>query len=134
MFSVETWKRERNIASLGMPYYVASGSHQTKTSKYRFLIIPRFKCDIEQKLNKMIYGFNLKTVLTIGMQLLDTLEYIHSKGYVHCDIKASNVLLNQNSSTVLKENKINSYFMLRYGHRLTTFRRCRMEKLKVIIC
>ena len=115
-----------------MPHYVASGSHQTKTSKYRFLIIPRFKCDIEQKLDKMQYGFNLKAVLTIAMQLLDTLEYIHSKGYVHCDIKASNVLLNQNSSPALRENKVNEFFMLRHCGS-NTLRRCRMDKLKVII-
>lgn len=42
--------------------------------------------------------FNLKTVLVIASRIIDTLEYIHSHGYVHSDIKAPNIMLSQGNS------------------------------------
>ncbi|EFA00506.1 hypothetical protein TcasGA2_TC003370 [Tribolium castaneum] len=93
---IEEWKRAKNISSLGMPHYVASGSHVHKGEKYRFLILPKFDRDLEKVLQEKKI-LNLKTVLTISLQIIDVLEYIHSKGYMHSDIKASNILLsNQN--------------------------------------
>lgn len=91
-FLVEQWKQEHNLSNLGMPHYVASGSHIHKDSKYRFLILPRYEKDLETILQAK-RKLNLKTVLTVSMQIIDILEYIHSKGYVHSDIKASNILL-----------------------------------------
>lgn len=75
-----------------MPHYVTSGSHTHNGSKCRFLILPRYEKDLETVLQTK-KKFNLKTVLTVSMQIIDILEYIHSKGYVHSDIKASNIML-----------------------------------------
>lgn len=77
-----------------MPHYVASGSHVIGKNKYRFLILPKFEKDLEQIFQSKKCRFNLKTVLTIAIQTVDTLRYIHSKGYIHSDIKASNILFN----------------------------------------
>lgn len=83
---------DKRIEFLGVPYFVASGSHISKNEKYRFLIIPKYKQDLEAifQVKKM---FNLKTVLVIARRIIDTLEYIHDHGYVHSDIKASNIML-----------------------------------------
>jgi serine/threonine protein kinase len=75
-----------------MPHYVASGSHVHKGERYRFLILPKFDKDLEKILQEK-RTLNIKTVLTISSQIVDVLEYIHSKGYIHSDIKASNILL-----------------------------------------
>lgn len=98
--TVEEWKIRNNVGTLGMPTYVASGSHQIKDDerKLRFLIIPRFGKDLEQVFQSKKCKFNLKTVLIIATQLVNTLEYIHAKGYVHSDIKASNILLQRSTS------------------------------------
>ncbi|KAJ8922209.1 hypothetical protein NQ315_004146 [Exocentrus adspersus] len=89
---IEEWKRDRNLSFLGMPHYIASGSHAYRGEKYRFLILPRYEKDLQEVFQEKKV-FNLKTVLVISTQILDVLEYIHSQGYVHSDIKASNIML-----------------------------------------
>lgn len=91
---IKEWKR-KNRKTIGMPHYIASGSHTKLTTRYRFLILPRYNVDLQQILERHGNKFNIKTVLTIALQLLDTLEYIHAYGIVHADIKASNILINE---------------------------------------
>ncbi|VEN52756.1 unnamed protein product [Callosobruchus maculatus] len=89
---IAKWKRENNLKYLGMPHYVSSGSHYHRGEKYRFLIMPKYKTDVECIFREKRI-FNLKTVLSLSLQIMDVLEYIHSKGYVHCDVKAANIML-----------------------------------------
>ena len=47
--------------------------------------------DNAEALRKRVGGrFTLKTTLIIGLQMLDRLEYLHSRDYVHGDIQPSN--------------------------------------------
>lgn len=93
---------DKKLDSLGMPHYVASGSHLQNAEKYRFLIIPKFDKDLEKVLQEK-KTLDVKSVLTISQQVIDVLEYIHSKGYIHSDIKASNIL--SSDKKVIKKKK-----------------------------
>ncbi|XP_060520664.1 serine/threonine-protein kinase VRK1-like [Cylas formicarius] len=101
------WKMERGLDFLGMPHFVASGSHFKDGDRYRFLIIPKYSRDLERIFQER-KRFNLKTVLVVARQIVDILEYIHSHGYVHSDIKASNIMLGegQHKSTVSTARKM----------------------------
>lgn len=100
---IENWKKKKNLSFLGVPHFIASGSHFSKGEKYRFLILPKYDEDLDAIFQKK-RNFNLKTVLVIASRIIDTLEYIHSHGYVHSDIKASNIMLghSQTSKRLLK--------------------------------
>lgn len=91
---IKEWTKLKGLPILGIPFYVASGSHVCNGVKYRFLVLPRYEKDLEGILEEK-KKFNLKTVLLISKQILQVLEYIHDKGYIHSDIKAANIMLNQ---------------------------------------
>lgn len=91
---LEEYKNISRLKHLGVPRFVASGSHTRKKDNYRFLVMPRFGSDLQRILDHLDgQKFTRKTACSVGLQVLDSLEFIHSKGYVHKDIKASNLLI-----------------------------------------
>ena len=43
------------------------------------------------KINKS--HFTPKCILNIGIELINLLEKLHLKGYIHCDIKPDNIMI-----------------------------------------
>jgi serine/threonine protein kinase len=76
---------------VGIPRYIASGSHFFNDSRYRFLIMPRYKTD----LHSIIKSGRLshKHFLIVASQIIDVLMHLHNRNYVHSDIKAENIML-----------------------------------------
>ncbi|XP_066585477.1 serine/threonine-protein kinase VRK1-like [Prorops nasuta] len=89
---IDTWKRKHKLSDLGMPRYIGSGSHECNKTKYRFVVMERFGCDLWKLFIENDKKFPEHTVYKIGLQLLNVLEYIHDKTYVHADIKGANLL------------------------------------------
>lgn len=89
---LNTAKRtESNPIPPGMPEYIASGSHYFKDERYRFLILKRYQRDLNSLIkNKRV---DPKSIPIIACQILDVLEHLHDKGYVHSDIKAENLMI-----------------------------------------
>lgn len=100
---INEWISKHKLSFLGMPKFIASGSHEYKGEKYRFMVMERFGSDIQKKLIQNNRKMPLKTIYTITLKVIDVLEYIHSKDYVHADVKASNLLLGYGKG---KENDI----------------------------
>jgi vaccinia related kinase len=62
--------------------------------------LARFGRDLEKVFLSVKKPFPLPTVLNLAVQLLDTLEFIHSHNYCHNDIKAANILLDSSGRDV----------------------------------
>lgn len=91
---MEKFKREKGLTHLGIPRLVANGSHIRNQQNYRFLVMERFGSDLQRILdNSEGQKFTTKTACSIAVQVLDSLEYIHRQGYVHKDVKGSNLLV-----------------------------------------
>ncbi|VDM32160.1 unnamed protein product [Hydatigera taeniaeformis] len=101
---LDEWKAEHGLTFLGVPRFISKGlfvspSHQT----CRFLVMDRFRDSLEDCLTRR--EFTPPDIPPIAIQALDALEYIHSKDYVHADIKASNLL----------RNEVNMFYLADFG-------------------
>ncbi|KAM0736008.1 Nucleosomal histone kinase 1 [Formica fusca] len=94
---INNWQRNKKLAAFGMPKYIASGSHEYKNTKYRFLVINRYGKDLWKIFEENNRQFPEHIVYKLALQIIDILEYIHHKNYVHADVKGENLLLDLNS-------------------------------------
>ncbi|XP_018411755.1 PREDICTED: serine/threonine-protein kinase VRK1, partial [Nanorana parkeri] len=90
---IQQWTRSHKLDYLGVPRYWGSGLHEKNGNSYRFMVMDRFGKDLQKIFEDGGKTFPHKTVLQLGLRLIDILEYIHEHEYVHGDIKASNLLL-----------------------------------------
>ncbi|KAF6208249.1 hypothetical protein GE061_016701 [Apolygus lucorum] len=105
---IKSWKQKQGLKFLGMPAYIASGTHFYKDEKYRFLVMERFGQDL-WSLFKAAKTFPHHTVYKCALQIIDTLHYIHSKEYIHGDIKGANLLLGR------KHGMENNVYVVDFG-------------------
>lgn len=97
---IESFNKKHNFKSLGIPKFVANGLHEVQDVKHRFIVLPRFHLDLDEIFITQKFKIPLDTVYRLGWQIVNTLEYIHSRGYVHGDIKASNIVLGSKEDQV----------------------------------
>ena len=100
---VEDFCKKKGLRSFGMPILRGSGNHMFKGDKYRFLVMDRYSKDLDKIFQGGKQVFSQQTAFQLAIKIIDTLEYIHSKGYAHNDIKAQNLMLGYGSS---KENDV----------------------------
>ncbi|XP_061084571.1 serine/threonine-protein kinase VRK1-like [Conger conger] len=93
--SVKRWKMRRSSTFLGIPCYFGSGLAELNGTRYRFMVVDRLGTDLQKFCDQNGGRLKRLTVLRLGYLLLDVLEYIHENEYVHADIKAANLLLDQ---------------------------------------
>ena len=62
-------------------------------NNYNYMVIERLGETIESLREKCGGKLKLQTVLTIGIQLINRLENLHSSGIIHRDLKPENLIL-----------------------------------------
>lgn len=89
---IEQWVKAKKLKSLGVPKYVCSGTYERKGTKYRFMVMERYDTDLQKLFEQNGKCFPEGTVYMLAIKLLNALEYLHEKEYVHADIKGSNLM------------------------------------------
>lgn len=64
-----------------------------KSKKWNIMILEYLGPSLEDLFELCQKKFSLKTILLIVMQILNTIQHIHEKGYLHRDIKPDNFLI-----------------------------------------
>ena len=75
---------------------------------YTVLIMTILGPNLQQLFAFCEYNFSLKNVLIIAMQMVQRIEYFHSKNFIHRDIKPENIMVGQGK-------KANTLFLVDFG-------------------
>ena len=65
--------------------------------KHNYLMMQLLGKSLDKLLTDCNKHFSIKTVSQIAYQMVQRIEYVHSRGYIHRDIKPGNFLIGRNS-------------------------------------
>ena len=84
-----------HIRAFGLPEMITFGS----TKDYNILIMELLGPSLESLFQSQNKKFSLKTTCILGIQMLDRIEYIHSRKLIHRDIKPDNFAIGRGKNS-----------------------------------
>ena len=86
-----------NLQGFGIPKLVSYG----RSGNYNVLVNELLGKSLMAILKETCKLFTLKDICMIGIQMLDRLEFIHSKYFIHRDIKPDNFLIGREDPSII---------------------------------
>ncbi|CAI0396264.1 unnamed protein product, partial [Linum tenue] len=77
----------------GVPQLKWFGIVESDDRYYNVMVVELLCPNLGDLLNHCHKRFTLKTTLMLALQLLDRVQFVHSKGYLHRDIKPENIVM-----------------------------------------
>lgn len=72
---------------------------------FTYVVTPRLGKNLDKIFDKRKYSFTREQICSLGIQVINILEQIHSAGYVYNDLKLDNLLLDYDADvTNIKNN------------------------------
>ena len=71
--------------------------------------MPRYGDNIENVFASHNKQMSLSSIVCLGIQLLNILEYVHKAGYVYNDLKPDNLMIDYNCRVADYQNKVNIF-------------------------
>ena len=77
------------VGRVGLPLLHGNGSLIYEETKLRFLVIDRLDTDLDKFFCGGEKPWPLATVLQVATMVVDSLQFVHSHGYAHNDVKVT---------------------------------------------
>jgi serine/threonine protein kinase len=94
---------------VGIPEIYWHGRHE----EYKVIVMDILGPSLDKFFKICGKKFNLETTVLFGIEMINRIEYMHSKGYLHRDIKPNNFLLGKFSRNKICED--NTMFIVDFG-------------------
>lgn len=101
---VYKWFNNSSQDLIGIPHPRFFG----RLGSYNVLIMDRLGPSLEDRLNECKRRMSIKSVMMIGIQAMRRIEFVHSKSFLHRDIKPDNMLMGVGSD-------ISTVFLVDFG-------------------
>ena len=101
---------------IGIPKVYSFGKENNESNSYYYLVQQLLGNNLSQELKKYKNKIPKDIYINIALQMISRIEFLHSKGFIHCDIKPDNFALGLDNNDN-KDNKDNNYtvYLIDYG-------------------